>query len=221
MRRINRYIPIRFQNYFYEKKPFSKNQEELKLWESKGCPVPPPHLAKQRIIEKYARLACCQVLIETGTYLGDTIFSQKDNFKRIISIELSEKLYKAAKRRFKKYSGIEILFGNSGELLPGIMPEITTRALLWLDGHYSGGLTAKGETESPVFKELDAIFSNNAPKHVVLIDDARLFIGQRDYPTMNELESYVKSKDPDYKITTESDIIILTIPDKESQIQKI
>lgn len=213
MRRINRYIPIRFQNYLYEKKMFSRNQQELKLWESKGCPVPPPHLAKQRIIEKYTKLSGCQVLIETGTYLGDTIFSQKDNFKRIISIELSEILYKAAKRRFKKYSGIEILLGNSGELLPGIMPEITTRALLWLDGHYSGGLTAKGETESPVFKELNAIFSNNAPGHVVLIDDARLFIGERDYPTMKELEFYVKSKVPDYKIITESDIIILTMPD--------
>jgi hypothetical protein len=221
MRRINRYTPIRLQNYFHEKKEFLVNQEELEKWKSEGCPVPPPHLAKQSIIEKYAEQSCCEIFIETGTYLGDTVFSQKANFKSIISIELSKKLYKAASRRFKKSPHIKILYGNSGNLLSGIMSDINARALIWLDGHYSGGFTAKGETESPVFKELDAIFSNNNQKHVILIDDARLFIGQRDYPTMNELESYVKCKNPDYKITTESDIIVLTIPDQEYQNQTI
>ena len=91
------------------------------------------------------------------------------------------------------------------------MPEIKTRALLWLDGHYSGGITAKGSIESPVFKELDAVFTNNNHKHVILIDDARLFTGQRDYPTMSELEEFVKNKNPQYNIKIDTDIIILTI----------
>jgi hypothetical protein len=97
MRRINRYIPIRIQNYFYEKKEAVLNQEEFKLWESGGRPVPPPHSAKQKIIEKYARQYSCNILIETGTFLGDTVFSQKDNFSQIISIELSSRFYKAAR----------------------------------------------------------------------------------------------------------------------------
>jgi hypothetical protein len=212
MRRINRYIPIRIQNYFYEKKEAQLNLKELRRWESDGCPVPPPHSAKQKIIEKYARVYSCCILIETGTYLGDTIFSQKDNFQRIISIELSNKLFKAAIRRFKKYSHIKVLNGNSGDLLSGIMPRIDKRSLLWLDGHYSGGLTAKGEIESPVFKELDAVFSNNGLLHVILIDDARLFIGKRDYPTMDELDAFIKKRGPGYKSSIESDIIVLTTP---------
>jgi|WetSurSiteA1Bulk_404760.scaffolds.fasta_scaffold01521_2 hypothetical protein len=212
MRRINRYIPLRIQNYFHEKKESILNQEEFKLWVANGCPVPPPHSAKQKVIEKYAKQYSCSTLVETGTYLGDTIYSQKDNFTQIISVELSHRFYKAASRRFKNYPHIRVFFGNSGELLPEIIPEIKNRSLLWLDGHYSGGLTARGETESPVFKELDAIFNNNDALHVILIDDARLFIGKRDYPTMDELEAYVKAKNRNYKISTESDIIVLAIP---------
>jgi hypothetical protein len=94
------------------------------------------------------------------------------------------------------------------------MSGIKSRSLLWLDGHYSGRLTARGETESPVFKELDAIFGNNDPLHVILIDDARLFIGKRDYPTIDQLDAYIKEKNRNYKISIESDIIILTIPQK-------
>jgi len=209
MRRINRFIPIRIQNYFYEKKESFLNQDELRKWESNGCPIPPPHLAKQRIIEKYAKQHSCINLIETGTYLGDTVYSQRNNFRNIISIELSTRFYRAAKRRFRNYSHVKICFGNSGEVLQEIMSGINGRSLFWLDGHFSGGLTAKGETESPVFKELDAIFNNNDPLHVILIDDARLFIGKRDYPTFEELDAYIKRKNPYYEMDIESDIIIL------------
>ena len=73
-----------------------------------------PHAAKQRIIEELAKLFSCELFIETGTYLGDTIFSQKGNFKKIISIELAKKLYKWAARRFKnilifKYFGVIVV----------------------------------------------------------------------------------------------------------------
>jgi hypothetical protein len=213
MRRINRYIPVRIQNYFHEKKEDFQNQEEFKMWESGGCPVPPPHSAKQKVIEKYAKQYSCSTLIETGTYLGDTIYSQRDNFSNIISIELSSRLYKAARIRFKKYPHIRICFGNSGELLPEIMTGIKNRCLIWLDGHYSGGLTARGDTESPVYKELVAIFKNNDPLHVILIDDARLFIGKRDYPTIDQLEAYVKELNSSYSLVTESDIIVFAIPE--------
>lgn len=210
MRRINRYIPIRIQNYFYERKEAFLNQAEYKRWESNGYPIPPPHSAKQKIIQKYAQQNLCNTLVETGTYLGDTVYSQRENFSRIISIELSSRLFKAAQNRFRNYTHIKILYGNSGKVLPEIMPGITSRSLFWLDGHYSSGKTARGERESPVFEELQAIFSSNELCHVILIDDARLFNGKRDYPTIEELETYIYEKNPDYNISLESDILILT-----------
>ncbi|MDP4222882.1 MAG: hypothetical protein Q8868_06160 [Bacteroidota bacterium] len=210
MRRINRYIPIRIQNYFYEKKEAALNREDFLKWEASGCPVPPPHLAKQKIISRLAAEFDCRILVETGTYLGDTVYSQRNNFEMIYSVELSSRFYREARRRFKDYSSINILLGNSGDILPTLVLKIGKRALFWLDGHFSGGLTARGDKESPVFKELDAVFKNNLLRHVVLIDDARLFIGQRDYPTMEELDTYIKMQNQRYSMNIESDIIILT-----------
>lgn len=210
MRRINRYVPLGIQNFFYEQKADEINIRELEKWKADGSPIPPPHLVKQEIIEKYARKYSCDVLIETGTYLGDTVFSQRNNFSQIISVELGRRFFSAAKKRFRRFPHITILHGNSGDLMIEIMQGIKSRSLLWLDGHYSGGITAKGETESPVYRELDAAFSNNELKHVILIDDARLFIGKRDYPTLEELTSYIRIKDPEYKVETETDIIIIS-----------
>jgi hypothetical protein len=45
---------------------------------------------------------------------------------------------------------------------------------------------------------------------VVLIDDARLFIGQRDYPTMEELDTFIKMQNQGYSMNVDSDIILLT-----------
>lgn len=210
MRRINKYLPISIQNYFHEKKAEAVYREELEKWKANGSPIPPPHAAKQEIIMTAARQFNCEIFIETGTYLGDTLQSQRNNFKKLISVELADRLFRAASGRFRKYPEVQIIKGNSGDVLHRIMPGINSRALLWLDGHYSGGITAKGSTECPVFRELDAVFSNNSLKHIILIDDARLFIGKRDYPTMDELSEYVKRKDPAYKITVNTDIIMLT-----------
>ncbi|HLN55269.1 MAG TPA: hypothetical protein VK207_04705 [Bacteroidales bacterium] len=211
MRRINKYIPISIQNYFHEKKAEAVYLAEFEKWKKEGRPIPPPHAAKQEIIASIAKQFNCEIFIETGTYLGDTMQSQRKNFRKLISIELAQKLFRAASKRFSKFPEIAIYQGNSGDVLHKIMPEIRSRALLWLDGHYSGGITAKGKTECPVFNELDAVFSNNSLKHIVLIDDARLFIGKRDYPTMDELREYIKMKDPDYKIRVDTDIIMLTV----------
>lgn len=58
-------------------------------WErSEGLLVPSP-VAKQRTLRSYARSYELNVLVETGTYYGDTVEAMKDVFERIYSIELS------------------------------------------------------------------------------------------------------------------------------------
>jgi hypothetical protein len=211
MRPINKYLPIGIQNYFHEKKAEKKYNTDFEKWKANGRPVPPPHAAKQEIIAATAKQYNCEIFIETGTYLGDTIWSQRKNFRKLISIELSERLFNAASKRFRNNSEIQIYQGNSGNVLQMIMPDIRSRAILWLDGHYSGGITAKGKTECPVFRELDAVFLNNSLLHIVLIDDARLFIGKRDYPKIDELIEFVKLKNPAYQVKVDTDIIFLTV----------
>ena len=82
------------------KKQQDKNQ--LDLWEKMGCPVPPPHIVKQLVIAEMQKKYGYQILIETGTYLGDMVEAQKKRFKKIISIELGIDLFKKAQKRFRK-----------------------------------------------------------------------------------------------------------------------
>ncbi len=156
----------------------------FKEWENNGHIVPPPHLVKQMIIKEYQSKYSYKVLVETGTFMGDMVEAQKKNFKKIYSIELGINLFKKAKRRFKKDKNITIVQGDSGKVLSDILLKINEPAIFWLDGHYSGGKTAKGNKDCPIFEELDAIFNKNNFQHVLLIDDASCFIGDGDYPTI-------------------------------------
>jgi hypothetical protein len=120
---------------------------------------------------------------------------------------LSLDLFNDAKRRFNNDKNVTIIQGDSGKVLPKILSEINEPAIFWLDGHYSAGITARGEKECPIFEELDAIFNHSKHNHILLIDDARFFNGQGDYPTISALTDYIKSKNGEYKVEVKHDII--------------
>ena len=69
-------------------------------WKHKGCPAPPPHGVKLRTLDEYAKTFNLRVLVETGTFYGDTIAAMARNFDHIYSIELSQQLHEIAKARF-------------------------------------------------------------------------------------------------------------------------
>jgi hypothetical protein len=201
---------LMFKNLF--KKPTIINhQEQLNEWEKSGRTSPPPHIVKQMAIDEYQKKFNTKILVETGTYLGDMVEAQRDRFEKIYSVELSKKLFQRAVKRFKSYSHINILNGDSGIVLNKILPEISSPALFWLDGHYSEGITAKGVKECPVVEELQAILKSDL-YHIILIDDARLFNGTHDYPTLNEIRELIKKSNRHYSLTVKDDIIRL-IPD--------
>jgi len=178
-------------------------------WLKAGRPVPPPHIVKQMIIKEYSHGRNCPVFFETGTYKGDMVYSVRKNFEKIYSIELSEQLYKQAKRRFRHDKHITILHGDSGRILPEVLKEIDQPCLFWLDGHYSAGDTSQAGKKSPVEDEIAAILSHAIHSHVVLIDDAREFVGQGGYPEINELIRIVKKKRGDLSVNIENDIVII------------
>ena len=169
---LNQVLPEATKNYIRSKRNLYFCSIVVWHWKRKGCPVPPPHQVKQMVIEEYQKRYGCSVLVETGTYLGDMVEAQENNFKRIISIELDQNLYERAKRKFGKKNHITIYQGDSSKVLPQIMPTITENAIFWLDGHYSDGFTAKGDKETPIYEELKAIFQNSTHDHILLIDDA-------------------------------------------------
>lgn len=187
------------------------HEEQLAEWEKNGRPSPPPHIVKQMAIEECQKKFDLKILVETGTYLGDMVEAQRNRFEKIYSVELSKKLFQRATKRFKPYSHITILNGDSGIVLNKLLSGIDKPALFWLDGHYSEGITAKGTKECPVVEELEAILKSDL-YHIILVDDARLFNGTRDYPTLDEIKQIFKKNNRVYSLTVKDDIIRL-IPD--------
>ena len=176
-------------------------------WLESGKPDPPPNIVKQMTIKEYANKYRLKVFIESGTYLGDMVYAVRGVFEKIYSIELDDNLYESAKAKFLKYSHMSILHGDSAKVMPKILDHIKNPCLFWLDGHYSGGITVKGELDTPISQELKHIFNHPIKDHVILIDDARLFTGENDYPTIQQLRSFVLSQKLDREIEIKDDII--------------
>jgi hypothetical protein len=172
----------------------------VKEWKKEGSPIPVPHVVKQLLIESFQKKYKCQILVETGTFYGEMIESQRNFFKYLYSIELNKELYEKAVNWFSFYAHINILQGDSYYLLEEITQKLTKQTIFWLDGHYSGGETAMGHKECPIWGELNAIFKNNKFDHIILIDDARCFIGKNDYPTIEEVKKFMNDKKYEIKI---------------------
>jgi hypothetical protein len=108
-------------------------------------------------------------------------------FENLYSIELSATLHQRAQLRLRAMTNLRLMCGDSGQLLPQICSQAIWPALFWLDGHFSGGETAQGASDTPIWGELRAIAATPAFQGVVLIDDARCFDGSGDYPALDDL----------------------------------
>ncbi|MBN1125602.1 MAG: hypothetical protein JXA82_11385 [Sedimentisphaerales bacterium] len=177
-------------------------------WKQEGAVLPLPTYGKQLVLQEYALRFGPRILIETGTYTGHTVMGLLDKFDRVYSIELDPTLCKKAQQLFAQYPHVQIIEGASEVCLPHILSEVDQPCLFWLDAHYSKGATAKGETETPIIRELDSILQHSRSReHVLLIDDARCFTGQNDYPTVAAVREAILKEHPDWQFDEKDDIL--------------
>jgi len=183
---------------------------EIARWIQAGCTGIAPSPVKRMVLSAYRKQYGLTQFIETGTHLGDTLayIAQQKNV-HATSIELDEDYHEAAKQRFVSYPNVTILQGDSGKLLPELVRELQIPALFWLDGHYSGGDTGKGELDTPVSAELEAILDSPVKGHVILIDDARCFNFTNGYPHLDDLLKSARMTSA-YQLEVSADIIRLT-----------
>lgn len=202
---LERTTPIGAIARFHRERQLEK---KFRQWEKNGAHLPMPNLGKQRVVRQYIEKFSPAAFIETGTYKGKMVYAVMPYIREIYSIELDWAHYQRAKRRFAGYPNIHIIQGQSGEELPKILANIRDKCIFWLDAHYSGGSTAKGDSQTPIVQELECILKHEkADEHVILIDDARLFIGENDYPTIEELKRFILTIHPDWTIEVKDDII--------------
>lgn len=174
-----------------------------------GFLMPLPPFIKRSIILRYALDHHCKTLVETGTQYGDTPYLFRDKFDTIYTIELSSSLAAMARKRFRRFPHIKVIEGDSGERVAELLPMLQSKTLFWLDGHYSAGLTARGATDCPIYAELQSIADLCPVPYVILIDDARCFGCDKDYPSLTDVEAFVRSELPNHYMGVNNDIIHL------------
>jgi hypothetical protein len=174
-------------------------------WRLRGRPLRAPHLVKQRAVLEYARRFRLTTLVETGTYYGEMIAATRHGFRHICSIESDPGLAELARRRFRGFPHIEILQGDSQELVPQVLARLAEPCLFWLDAGYYGWDEQVGKMDR-LSSELRAILSRPYP-HVILLDDAHGVDGRKGAPTLEELTAALGRDFPGRSFEVTDDIL--------------
>lgn len=180
---------------------------EIRRWRAGGSTPPPPAGYKRRILRRYGRRHGLRVFVETGTWRGDTVAALRPHFDRLHTIEIHPPFVRRARERFADRGEIQVHEGDSAEVLPRLLEELDEPCLFWLDGHYSGPGTGRGDDDTPVRAELRAILDHPVEGHVILIDDARCFDAEAGYPTLQELRVILEGVAPPWTLEVEDDIV--------------
>lgn len=133
-------------------------------------------------------------------------------YASVISIEVDAALHSKAceRKRFAKDTNVRIVLGDCAKKMPEILADLQESAAFWLDGHYSGGITGKGEVEDPILISLNQIAAHPVRGHVIFVDDARTFDGREGRPDISEVFNCIKKVDSRYVIRVQSDIVVAT-----------
>ncbi len=178
-------------------------------WKLRGEPRRIPHLLKQRAVLEYAQRFGLTTLVETGTYYGEMVAAVAQRFQRIYSIELDPRLADMARKRFRAYSHVEIIEGDSQTVVPQLLTRIHERCLWWLDAGYCGWVGQVGN-RNRLSTELTAILGDRIPDHVILMDDADGVNGEGGSPTLEELIASIHANYPDRQVEVTRNIIRIT-----------
>lgn len=184
----------------------SKNRKSLKSvvsglsalynWRTSKFASPSPFPVK---IECLARNSFPEATwIETGTYVGDTAFALSRIAKYVYTIDPEPLLFERATARFSAVHNVDVVFGLSEVKLPKILGEVSGDVCLWLDGHFSKGVTHRGPVETPIVEELNVIEGHleRLNRVCILVDDVRLFetseTSSTSYPPLDFLVDWAR-----------------------------
>jgi len=179
-------------------------------WRNRRYAAPSPIFVKRQVLLRNSLVSATWV--ETGTFLGETTEFLSKYSNHVVSIEPEPSLFKRASNKFSSYSNIRILYGTSEEWFPKILPELNGPVNFWLDGHYSDGITFKGDHQTPILFELQQISKNlfRFTDLRIFIDDLRCFGSKsteyQDYPSIDFLVDWARQNQLTWHI--EHDIFI-------------
>jgi hypothetical protein len=170
---------------------------EIVAWRATGFASPPPDFIKKgAILRHLSKLNPSEtIFIETGTLTGSTSKLVAEFGYKVITIELARSYFESS-RKLLEPLGVTCLCGDSGDLLPSVIDNLPSglSVFMWLDGHYSGGETALGDSETPIVQELLAVeklLLKSRKPIIVKIDDIRIF-GNGNYPQLDHVVDFCR-----------------------------
>jgi len=153
--------------------------------------------------------------VETGTFHGASTLLAIPHFDLVTTCDIYER-YVAPFRGLRIGSGRKLvaICGSSPDVLARVFgPPDCPPALVWLDAHWCGGPLLG--PECPLLDELRAIGGTRG-RHVILIDDARLFINKpppphdpSKWPTMREITDLCGQLGPDDVVEVVGDVVVV------------
>jgi hypothetical protein len=180
-----------------------------KRWRTEGWFSPVPYFIRRAQLLQIGRSIGANVAVETGTFRGDTTAFLARHFLEVHTIEVVDSLVRLANERFGSNPSITVWEGDSSEILSKLVPKLDQATLFYLDGHDSGGITGKGKKACPVHEELEIIYQSAKYMTTVVIDDARLFGTDPDYPTVSEILQLMKKLRACATVRVEHDAIVI------------
>lgn len=154
----------------------------------------------------YGGVLGLRTFVETGTADGATTLALKNDFDRLITIELDyERYLHVLTSDFVPYPQILPIWGDSGKVLVELVHWLTEPALYWLDAHYCGGVS--GDEDTPIRTELLAIGKSAREGSLIVVDDAHLFGIDPAYPTLGWMQQWADGHG--YSMALNDDLIEL------------
>lgn len=170
----------------------------------------PRSYTKFRQIKSLQKKTNASIFIETGTFLGVTTKRCVPIFSNLYTIELDKKLAEKAKIFLAKKKNVEVIQGDVLEVLPKLLErEEINNSLVFLDAHFSGGITACGDLPEPATEELKILANHKSKIKCIIIDDFRSFGIEPRFPKKSELLKAAEEYFDEYQITIHLDQLIL------------
>jgi glycosyltransferase involved in cell wall biosynthesis len=157
-----------------------------------------------------------EVLVETGTFRGDSIAGLADRFEAVYSVEMSEEYYSQARERLAGLAHVHLTLGHSPDFLADLRPGLAGRSVLYfLDAHWCVASDVAGnESQCPLLDEIAAI-GRLEESSVILIDDARLFLAPppephevSHWPSFDQVDSALRKLSAVHELMVVNDVIV-------------
>lgn len=153
--------------------------------------------------------------IETGTYHGASAMLATAQFDMVTTCDIDPaKIERLKGLRVPEPKRFTAICGNSPDVLKSLLDDSACLpALIFLDAHWSEG--PKMGPECPLLDELRAIGGTRG-RHVILIDDARLFLNPpppphdaSQWPTFAQIEALCSELGPTDIVEVFGDAIVV------------